>query len=212
MYKKNKKRAAQRRQNTVPQNLFFNPIPRDIPRDSSGKVPHILLMMAVNSSSERMGQMFAEMRKLPLPTRNNLFLTCSPSIPKSVIAASVEEIDAVIKKNIREHADEIKQCIRETAEARAECSTKLQELLDDIMTTPAPDEDYKAACTLCPMTKEEFLAAEREIIWTEFRGRTQFTLTIQVNFTSGPVPTPFPEAAIVRALTEMGLADTEASI
>lgn len=99
MAKKNKKRAAQRHQ---------NPFSNHISRGSSGTVPPILVMTAVNLNSKRSSQIFAEMGKLPLPITHRPQLICSPGIPKSVMEASVEEIDAVIRQNIREHADEIK--------------------------------------------------------------------------------------------------------
>lgn len=182
MKRKNKKGAAHRRQNAVQKSSM-------------------LTKTAVALCSSRVGPVFDALQNMSIPPAQNPRMVVNLST-MSFYKTSAEEIDRLVKRNIRANADMLNEYARMSANARKEYSEKFDRILEKFLPAPFPAVDYQQACKLLPMSREEYLDTERQLCQEAFWEKTSFTLCLQVNFSDLSVPCPVYEAEVLQILAE----------
>lgn len=120
-------------------------------------------------------------------------------------------IENITRSAVRQYAGMILTCARMTAQARAQ-HDKFYKQLDIILSRPFSQDDYLAAFKFCPMSRDEYISAEREACERLYLEATYFDMLIVVRSKSGNRPIRVQEAYALRLLKEMerGLAASAA--
>lgn len=118
-------------------------------------------------------------------------------------------IENITRSTVRQYAEMLNICAAKTAQARAQ-HDKFYKQLDIILSMPFSLDDYLVAFKSCPMSRDEYLAAEREACEQLYLKATCFDMLIVVRSKSGTRTIRVQEADALRLLKEME-GDTAAS-